>query len=98
MIRRLRVVITRAETRYALADGDPMEIVHHSGRSFRSTVITAIPITTGTATPVATMAASAEITARVAGISDRPMVEALGQHADHPDLRGTAERQQSRQS
>jgi alpha,alpha-trehalose phosphorylase len=27
--RRLRVEITHAETRYALADGDPLEIVHH---------------------------------------------------------------------
>jgi alpha,alpha-trehalose phosphorylase len=27
--RRLRVEITHAETRYALADGDPLEILHH---------------------------------------------------------------------
>jgi hypothetical protein len=98
MIRRLRVEITRAEARYALADSGPLKIAHHGGRGFRSTVITAIPITAGTATPAGTMAASAEITARVAGISDRPTAEAPGQHADHPDLRGTAERQQPRQS
>jgi alpha,alpha-trehalose phosphorylase len=29
MIRRLRVEITHAEARYALADGGPLEIVHH---------------------------------------------------------------------
>jgi hypothetical protein len=98
MIQRLRIEITRAEARYALADGGPLEIVHHGGYGFRSTVITAIPITAGTATPAATTAASAEITARVAGISDRPTVEAPGQHADHPDLRGTAKRRQPQQS
>jgi hypothetical protein len=50
MIRRLRVEITRAEARYALADGDPLEIVHHGGHGFRSTVITAIhPDLRGTA-------------------------------------------------
>jgi hypothetical protein len=27
--RRLRVEVTHAEARYALADGDPLEIVHH---------------------------------------------------------------------
>jgi hypothetical protein len=31
MIRRLRVEVTHAEARYALADGGPLQIVHHAG-------------------------------------------------------------------